>query len=206
MTDGWDSCDNHSLINSAFISNNDGGVFWRSVDTSGKVKNADYTAALMINDIYSYGPLKVVLVCTDTCAVMQRAWEIVMCEFPWISCLPCQPHVISLLLKDIGKTPEVSCLAICMLARALCLGPSVYTCQSRQSQSCTAVRSHLHCLLSFFVPPQVTQLVQEESIVTRWFSNHHFPLSKLREMTLRELGRPLVRALRWKWSLCWEVF
>ena len=107
VTDGWDSCDNLSLINSAFITNNDGGLFWRSVDTSGAVKCAEYTAMLMIEDIYKYGPTKVVLVCTDTCAVMQKAWDIVSYEFPWVSCLPCQPHVISLLLKDIGKTPEV---------------------------------------------------------------------------------------------------
>ena len=107
VCDGWDSCDNLSLINSAFISNNDGGIFWRSVDTSGKVKDAGYTASLMIKDIYDFGPTKVVLVITDTCAVMQKAWDIVMQEFPWISCLPCQPHVVSLLLKDIGKTPEV---------------------------------------------------------------------------------------------------
>ena len=38
---------------------------------------------------------------------------------------------------------------------------------------------------------QVTKLIQEESIVTQWFSNHHFPLSKLREITLRELKKPL---------------
>ena len=108
VTDGWDSCDNHSLINSAFITNNNGGLFWRSVDTSGEVKCAEYTAALMIEDIYNYGPSKVVMICTDTCAVMQKAWDMVMYEFPWISALPCQPHVISLLLKDIGKSPEVS--------------------------------------------------------------------------------------------------
>ena len=107
VCDGWDSCDNLSLINSAFISNNDGGIFWRSVDTSGKVKDADYCASLMIKDIYDFGPTKVVLVITDTCAVMQKCWDIVMQEFPWISCLPCQPHVVSLLLKDIGKIPQV---------------------------------------------------------------------------------------------------
>ena len=108
VTDGWDSCDNLSLINSAFISNNDGCIFWRrSVDTSGHTKDANYIATLMIADIYAYGPTKVVLVITDTCAVMRSAWEIVMTEFPWISCLPCQPHVVSLLLKDIGKTAEV---------------------------------------------------------------------------------------------------
>ena len=27
--------------------------------------------------------------------------------------------------------------------------------------------------------------------MTQWFSNHHFPLAKLRELTLRELKRPL---------------
>ena len=37
----------------------------------------------------------------------------------------------------------------------------------------------------------MTKLVQDESIVTQWFANHHFPLSKLRALTLRELGRPL---------------
>ena len=113
VTDGWDSCDNLSLINSAFITNNDGGLFWRSVDTSGHVKCAEYTASLMIEDIYSFGPTKVVLVITDTCAVMQKAWDIVMFEFPWIACLPCQPHVISLLLKDIGKTAEVRLPSAC---------------------------------------------------------------------------------------------
>ena len=118
VTDGWDSCDNLSLINSAFISNNNGGIFWRSVDTSGKVKNADYIAALMIADSYAYGPTKVVLIVTDTCAVMQKAWDIVMYEFPWISALPCQPHVISLLLKDIGKTTEVSSPLACMHAHS----------------------------------------------------------------------------------------
>ena len=37
----------------------------------------------------------------------------------------------------------------------------------------------------------MTKLVQEESIVTQWFSNHHFPLAKLRALTLRELKKPL---------------
>lgn len=61
----------------------------------------------MIKDIYDYGPLKVTTVITDTCATMRKAWSIVADEFPWISCLPCQTHVISLLMKDIGKQPSV---------------------------------------------------------------------------------------------------
>lgn len=45
ISDGWDSCDHLPLINSAFISNNDGGTYWRSVDTSGKYKNVSSTPA-----------------------------------------------------------------------------------------------------------------------------------------------------------------
>ena len=37
----------------------------------------------------------------------------------------------------------------------------------------------------------MTKLVQEESVVTQWFSNHHFPLAKLREMTVHILKKPL---------------
>ena len=93
------SCDNLPLINSAFITANDGGMFWRSIDTSGKTKSADYCALLMIHDIYAFGPSDVVLVVTDTCNTMAKAWALVQDEFPWISVLPCQPHVIALLMK-----------------------------------------------------------------------------------------------------------
>lgn len=141
VSDGWDSCDNLPLINSAFITANDGGVFWRSVDTSGKTKSAEYCGALMIADIYAFGPQKVVLVVSDTCSTMQKCWKIVEDEFPWISILPCQPHVISLLLKDVGKTEAVR------------------------------------------------KLISDEAIVNQWFSNHHFPLAKLRDIVLRKLGK-----------------
>lgn len=113
VNDGWDSCDNLPLINSAFITANDGGMYWRSVDTSGKVKSAEYCALLMILDIYEFGPTDVVLLITDTCSTMAKAWAIVEDEFPWISILPCQPHVISLLLKgqlaSMPKSPAGSC-------------------------------------------------------------------------------------------------
>ena len=41
---------------------------------------------------------------------MRKCWELVQQEFPWISVLPCQPHVASLLLKDVGKIAEVDAL------------------------------------------------------------------------------------------------
>jgi hypothetical protein len=140
VSDGWESCDNLPLINSAFISANDGGTYWRSVDTSGKTKSAEYCALLMIQDIYDFGPTNVILVITDTCNTMAKAWAIVQDEFPWISFLPCQPHVIALLMKDIAKEKEVK------------------------------------------------DVINEEATVVGWFSNHQFPLAKLRETTLAMLG------------------
>lgn len=108
VSDGWDSVTNRPLINSAFISNNDGGMFWRSVDTSGKVKSAEYTASLMIlQDIYDYGCTSVTVVITDTCATMRKCWDILEDEFPWIMIVPCLTHVLSLLMKDIAKAPQV---------------------------------------------------------------------------------------------------
>lgn len=95
----------------------------------------------MIADIYAYGPTKVVMIVTDTCSTMQKCWKLVEEEFPWISVLPCQPHVISLLMKDIGKTKAV------------------------------------------------TKLISDESIVVQWFSHHHFPLAKLREIVRTKLGK-----------------
>ena len=92
VSDGWESCDHLPLINSAFITANDGGMYWRSVDTSGKTKDGAYTASLMVADIYDFGPTKVVLIVTDTCNTMKKCWEIVQDEFPWISVLPQPPR------------------------------------------------------------------------------------------------------------------
>lgn len=96
--DGWDSVDHLPLINSAYMTANDGGVFLRSVDTSGFTKSAEYIASLMICDIYSIGCTNVVLVVTDTCSTMKKAWTYVRDEFPWISAIPCVPHVASLIV------------------------------------------------------------------------------------------------------------
>ena len=107
-SDGWEDCNSMSLINSAYILANDGGVYLRSVDTSGMTKSGEYTANLMIEDIIELGPTKVVCVVTDTCNTMRKAWKLVEAEFPWISCCPCQTHCPSLLLNDIGKLPEAA--------------------------------------------------------------------------------------------------
>ncbi|KAL1530345.1 hypothetical protein AB1Y20_001254 [Prymnesium parvum] len=53
LSDGWESCDSLPLINSAYVTANNGGVYIRSVDTSGAIKTAEYCASLMIEDIYA---------------------------------------------------------------------------------------------------------------------------------------------------------
>ena len=88
VSDGWDSCDDLPLINSAFITANDGGVFWRSVDTSGKTKSAEYCASLMIADIYAYGLTKVVMIVTDTCSTCESAGNSSRRNFRGSRCCP----------------------------------------------------------------------------------------------------------------------
>ena len=140
-SDGWDSCDNLPLINSAYIMANDGGVYQRSVDTSGYSKTAEYCASLMIADIYDIGCTKVVLITTDTCAVMRKCWAIVQDEFPWISIAPCQTHCPSLLVGDIAKLPAPA------------------------------------------------QTIKDETLVVAWFTNHHKPLSILRNKVQQVFGK-----------------
>jgi len=80
----------------------------RSVDTSGYTKNAEYVAALIITDIYDLGCTRVVLVTTNTCSTMRKAWSIVEDEFPWMMIAPCQTHCPSLLLTDVSELPEAA--------------------------------------------------------------------------------------------------
>lgn len=103
VSDGWDSCDHLPLINSAFISANDGGVYWRSVDTSGHTKSAEYCALLVIQDIYAYGPQYVVLIVTDTCATMAKAWALVEDEFPFCAA----SRTLSLSCSKVRRPPCV---------------------------------------------------------------------------------------------------
>ena len=65
-------------------------------------------ANLFIDEIRKVGPLTIVQVVTDTCAVMKAAWKKVEVAFPWITCTCCAPHVLILLLHDIAKIGEVA--------------------------------------------------------------------------------------------------
>eukprot|EP00965_Chrysotila_dentata_P034979 1163783-Pleurochrysis_carterae.AAC.2 len=50
--------------------------------------------------------LDIVQVVTDTCSVMNSAWQIVEMRYPWVTATCCGPHVLSLELKDLAKKLE----------------------------------------------------------------------------------------------------
>lgn len=107
ISDGWDDVEKSHLIN-MLVATIEGAFF----DGTFKLSSDDHEDATAVADLLSkeiehVGALSVVQVVTDTCAVMKSAWKIVERKYPWITCTCCAPHVLSLLLKDIGKIPEV---------------------------------------------------------------------------------------------------
>ncbi|KAL1527820.1 hypothetical protein AB1Y20_009203 [Prymnesium parvum] len=108
MSDGWDDIQSNHLVNLLIGTSRgmffEGTVKFMSTDT----EDASAVAKLISDEIKLVGPLKVVQVVTDTCAVMKAAWKLLESEYPWITCTCCAPHVLSLYLKDIGtKIPAV---------------------------------------------------------------------------------------------------
>lgn len=110
VSDGWDDVERNHLIN-FLCSTTHGSFFDGTIKLSSEDKeDATAVAALLSDEIERVGALKVVQVVTDTCAVMKAAWKIVEKKYPWITCTCCAAHVLSLLLKDMAKIPEVAAL------------------------------------------------------------------------------------------------
>jgi hypothetical protein len=107
VSDGWDDVEKSHLIN--FLVATTKGAFFDGTVKLAADDHEDATAVAnhIISEIEHVGPLTVVQVVTDTCAVMKAAWKIIEARFPWITCTCCAPHVLSLLVKDISKIPEV---------------------------------------------------------------------------------------------------
>ena len=114
VSDGWDDVERNRLINLLLV------AAAASTSTAPSSWGADHEDAEKVASIIKgeikrvgvgVGPTKVVQVCTDTCSVMQKAWSLIRAEYPWITTTCCGPHVLSLLLKDIGeKIPEVAAI------------------------------------------------------------------------------------------------
>jgi len=48
--------------------------------------------------------------CLLVAAPWQVAWRLLEKRFPWMTCTPCGTHVLSLLLKDMAKLPDIAAL------------------------------------------------------------------------------------------------
>jgi hypothetical protein len=81
--------------------------FIKAIDCSGKVKSGEFIAGVLCDYIESLpDPRSVVLVVMDNAT--RSAWPIIEARCPWIVCAPCMPHVLDLLLEDIGKLQVVA--------------------------------------------------------------------------------------------------
>ena len=78
--------------------------FIKAQDCSGKVKDARFIADDVINVINALeDPQSVVAVLMDNAT--RAAWPLIEAACPWVVCGPCGPHVVDLLLEDVGRLP-----------------------------------------------------------------------------------------------------
>lgn len=108
VCDGWEDNERNHLIN-LLLASNSRSIFDGTVElTSFEHEDAATVAKLIIEAIDRAGPLNVIQVVTDTCSVMRAAWKIIESRYQWITCTPCAPHSLSLLLKSIANIPAVA--------------------------------------------------------------------------------------------------
>ncbi|KAF8065964.1 RNF32 [Scenedesmus sp. PABB004] len=99
-SDGWSDRQGNPLLNVLAV-NPKGAKFITAVDTTGKTKNAEYVAGVLMNVIEMVGPEHVVQVCTDCAAVCKAAGVLIMARWPHITWSPCVAHVCDLALEDL---------------------------------------------------------------------------------------------------------
>ena len=108
--------------------------FVRARDCSGHVKDGAFIAKDFVDAIMARpDPRQVVAVITDNAC--RSSWPLIMEACPWVVCVACGPHVVDLLMEDIGKLPFFKDL--CKVAQTL----RVF------------IRTHQHVLSSFNAQP-----------------------------------------------------
>ena len=105
VSDGATTVDKRPIINILEVCA--GCVEFRvALDCSGKVKDKEYIAQLIIDDIVSRpDPKSVVQVLMDNAT--RGSWPLIEAACPWVTVGPCAPHCLDLELEDIGKLARV---------------------------------------------------------------------------------------------------
>ena len=78
--------------------------FMKATNCAGKVKSMRFIADDMVAAIKALpDPQAVVAVLMDNAT--RGAWPLIEADCPWVVCGPCGPHVVDLLMEDVGKLP-----------------------------------------------------------------------------------------------------
>ncbi|KAL0319669.1 UNVERIFIED_CONTAM: hypothetical protein Sradi_5228400 [Sesamum radiatum] len=107
MGDGWTDNRNRTLINFLIYCPR-GTIFWKSVDASDVVKDAQALFNLFQEVIEWVGPSNVVHMVTDNGANYVAAGRKVQDHYKSISWSPCAAHCLNLVMKDIAKLDHVA--------------------------------------------------------------------------------------------------
>jgi len=106
--DGATNVNKDPILNILLVQGN-ASFFVECRQVSGIRKSKEFVASMFIEWIKAMpDPESVVCVCTDN--GVRSSWPIIEAACPWVVCCPCQPHVLNLLLKDIGSLPGLQVL------------------------------------------------------------------------------------------------
>ncbi|KAL0406087.1 UNVERIFIED_CONTAM: hypothetical protein Slati_3922600 [Sesamum latifolium] len=107
MGDGWTDNSDRTLINFLIYCPR-GTIFWKSVDASDFVKDAQALFKLFKEVIEWAGPTNVVHLVTDNGANYVAAGRLIQDHYKSINWSPCAAHCLNLVMKDIGKLDHVA--------------------------------------------------------------------------------------------------
>ena len=83
--------------------------FHKSINANGSIQNADFIydclREVVVEEI---GAKVVVQIVTDNGSNYKKACRQLIAQYPHITWQPCAAHTINLMLKDIGRFPEVT--------------------------------------------------------------------------------------------------
>ncbi|KAL4574601.1 hypothetical protein LXL04_021435 [Taraxacum kok-saghyz] len=105
LSDGWSDMRNRSLIN-FLVNNQHGTVFYKTVDASNCIKNAEKLFELLDGVVEEIGADLVIQVVTDNASAYKTAGTLLMDKRKTLYWTPCAAHCIDLMLEKIGDEPE----------------------------------------------------------------------------------------------------
>jgi hypothetical protein len=92
--------------------------FHKSVNATGKIQNAEYLLDILSEVVIEVGVKHVVQIVTDNGSNYKKACQDLIAIHPHITWQPCAAHTINLMLKDIGRFPDVD--EVVVSAKRIC--------------------------------------------------------------------------------------